>query len=72
VTPGYSERGRIKVQDKVGYTNPYKHILKCVFGNDIEHMLDVYWELQLGKKKQALLDKYTSSLSAEWIPLNWS
>ena len=66
--PGYSERGRIKVQDNSEYTNPYKHILKRVFGNDIEHMLDAYWELQVGKKKQALLDKYTSSLSAGTMP----
>jgi hypothetical protein len=68
VTPGYSERGRIKVQDKAGYTNPYKHILKCVFGNDNKHMLDAYWESQVGKMKLALLEKYTGSLSAGTMP----
>ncbi len=55
---GHTDRGRIKFQDEAGYSMPQKHILSCTFGNDIEHMLDAYWELQVGLKKQALLGKY--------------
>ena len=62
--PGYAQRERLQVVDKVGYTNPYKHITKCVFANDKEHMLNAYWESQVGKKRQALMKKYSSSLSA--------
>jgi hypothetical protein len=58
LTVGHTDRGRIKFQDKTGFTTPQKHILSCVFGNDIELMLDAYWESQVGLKKQALLGKY--------------
>jgi hypothetical protein len=55
---GHTDRGRIKFQDKAAFSTPQKHILSCTFGNDIEHMLDAYWELQVGLKKQALLGNY--------------
>ena len=64
------DRGRIKVIDKAGYTNPYKHILKCVFANNADDMLDAYWETQVGRKRQALMSKYTSVMPSS-LPLSF-
>ena len=58
LTVGHTDRGRIKFQDKTGFSTPQKHIFSCAFGNDSEQMHNAYWELQVGLKKQALLGKY--------------
>jgi hypothetical protein len=58
LTVGHTDRGRIKFQDKTGFTTPQKHILSCAFGYDSKQMHDAYWESQVGLKKQELLGKY--------------